>query len=200
MPIIGDLSQIPVSDIIQFLNETRKSGTIRVGCFKGECNLVLSKGDIVGANYLNGMVRIGQILVHSGAITKAELSWALAIQRQDPQNRKPLVLTLLENSMVSKEAACHGLKMLVEMTLVEVLSWDSGHYEFEESPVSNLGSWYYNLTNYQEVSLNARAVLLDSLRIFDEKRRDGTMDDILSIVGMDNSQQMLIEARKFQTA
>jgi hypothetical protein len=198
MSLIGDLSQFLISDIIQFLHETRKSGAIRIGCFKGECILVLSKGDIVGANYLNGMVRIGQILVHIGAITKAELSWALAIQQQDPQNRKPLVLTLLENSMVNKEAACKGLKILVEMTLVEVLSWDSGHYEFEESPVSNIGSWYYNLTNYQEVSLNSRAVLLDSLRIFDEKRRDGTIGNMLSIIGMENSQPMIIEACKLQ--
>lgn len=198
MPIIGDLSQIPISDIIQFLHETRRSGAIRIGCFKGECHLVLSKGDIVSANYLNGLVRIGQILVHSGAITKAELSWALAIQQQDPQNRKPLVLTLLENSMVDKDAACKGLKMLIEMTLVEVLSWSSGHYEFEESAALNLGRWFYSLTDYQEVSLNARAVLLESLRIFDEKRRDGTMDDILGIAGMDNSQLLLVEARKFQ--
>jgi Domain of unknown function (DUF4388) len=198
MPIIGDLSQIPISDMIQFLHETGRSGTIRIGCSKGECNLVFSKGDIISANYLNGLVRIGQILVHIGALTKAELSWALTIQRQDPQYRKPLVLTLLENSMVSKEEACRGLKMLIEMTMVEVLSWDAGHYEFDESPVSNLGTWYYNLTNYQEVSLNARAVLLDSLRIFDEKRRDGTMDDILSIVGMNDSQSLLMEARKFR--
>jgi hypothetical protein len=198
MSLIGDLSQFSISDIIQFLHETRKSGTIRIGCFKGECTLVLSKGDIVGANYLNGMVRIGQVLMHIGAITKEELSWALAIQQQDPQNRKPLVLTLLENSMVDKGAACKGLKILVEMTLVEVFSWDSGHYEFEECLVSNIGSWYYNLTDYQEVSLNARAVLLDSLRIFDEKRRDGTMGNILSIIGMDNSQPIIMEACKFQ--
>lgn len=198
MPLIGDLSQFSISDIIQFLNESRKSGKVRIGCFKGECNLVFSKGDIVGANYLNDMVRIGQILVHIGAITKSELSWALTIQQQDPQNRKPLVLTLLENSMLDKDAACKGLKMLVEMTLVEVLSWDSGHYEFTEGPISNPGSWYYNLTNHQEVSLNARAALLESLRIFDEKRRDGTIGDMLSIVGMGNSPPMIVEADKFK--
>ncbi|GFE61977.1 DUF4388 domain-containing protein [Geobacter sp. AOG2] len=198
MSLIGDLSQFPISDIIQFVHETRKSGTIRIGCFKGECNLVFSKGDIVSANYLNGMVRIGQILVHIGAITKAELAWALAIQEQDPPNRKPLVLTLLENSMVAKEAACEGLKMLIEMTLVEILSWDFGHYEFEECNVLNLGSWFYNLTDHQEVSLNARAALLESLRIFDEKRRDGTMDNILGIAGLDGSLPLLVEPRRFQ--
>jgi len=188
MPLIGDLSQFSISDIIQFLHETRKSGTIRIGCFKGESTLVFSKGDIVGANYLNGTVRIGQILVHIGALTDAELAWALAIQQQDPRNRKPLVLTLLEHSMVDKNAACAGLKILVEATLVEVLSWDSGHYEFEESQVSNIGNWHYDLTNYQEVSLNARAVLLDSLRIFDEKRRGGAMENILSMFGLDDAQ------------
>jgi len=188
MALIGDLSQFTISDIIQFLNETRKSGRVRISCFKGECTLLLSQGDIVGANYLNDMVRIGHILVHICAITKSELSWALAIQQQDPQNRKPLMLTLLENSMIDRDTACKALKMLVEMTLVEVLSWDSGHYEYEENPISNMGSWYYDLANFQEISLNARAVLMDSLRIFDEMRRDGTIGNILSIVGMDQAQ------------
>jgi len=200
MPLIGDLRQFPISDIIQFLHETRKSGMVRVGSYKGECTLVFSKGDIVSANYLNGTVRIGRILVHTGAITKAELSWALAIQEQDPRNRKPLVLTLLENSMVEKDTAYEGLKMLIEMTLVEILSWSSGSYEFTECDILNLGSWSYNLTVHQEVSLNARAALLESLRIFDEKRRDGTMDDILGIAGLDNPLQMLVEDRRFQVA
>jgi len=200
MPLIGDLRQFPISDIIQFLHETRKSGMMRVGCFKGDCNLVFSKGDIVSANYLNGTVRIGQILVHSGAITTAELSWALAIQEQDARNRKPLVLTLLEHSMVEKNAACAGLKALIEMTLVEILSWSSGRYEFTECDALDLGNWSYSLTAHQEVSLNARAALLESLRIFDEKRRDGTMGDILGIAGLDDPLQMLVEARRFRVA
>ncbi len=52
MPLIGDLSQFSISDIIQFLNETRKSGTVRIGCYKGECTLVLMEA----AFGLGGMV------------------------------------------------------------------------------------------------------------------------------------------------
>src|ERR1039457_3918965 len=131
MAITGDIRVFPISDMIQFLNDSHRSGTLRVGCSKGECNLVFWNGEIVSANYLNSLVRIGQVLVRFGAITYSELSWALAIQEQDFRNRKPLVLTLLENHMVEKEAAYHGLKMLIEMTLVEILAWNKGHFTFE---------------------------------------------------------------------
>jgi len=198
MPITGDLKVFSVSDIIQFLCDSRRSGTLRIGGAKGGCTLVFATGEIVSANYLDGLVRIGQVLVRIGAITKAELAWALAIQEQDPANRKPLVLTLLENHMVEKEAAYNGLKMLIEMTLVEVLSWGSGYFKFEESVVDNPGGWHYYLTMHQEVSLNAAAALLESLRIFDEKRRDGTMDDVLGIVGLDSSHSLVIDTKSFR--
>lgn len=126
--------------MIRLLHVNRKSGTFWVGGRKGECKFVFAQGEIVSANYLNSIVRIGQVLMRNGVLTTAELSWALTIQEQDPQNRKPLVLTFLENHMVEKDAAYHGLKMLVEMTLVEVLSWDSGYFKFEESIVANPGA------------------------------------------------------------
>src|ERR1039457_411014 len=198
MAITGDISEFSISDMIQLLSDTHRSGTFRIGSSKGECSLVFSDGNIVSADYVNGLVLIGQVLVRFGSITKSELSWALAIQDHDPKNRKPLVLTLLENQMVAKKAAYNGLKMLIEMTLVEIISWNKGHFIFEEYDVNNPGGWHYYLAMFQDISLNAKAVLLESLRIFDEKQRDGTMNDVLSIVGLDRTHSLLIEANKFR--
>ena len=198
MPITGDLSHFALGDMIRVLRDHRKSGTLWVGGHKGKCKFVFAKGEIVGANYLNSIVRVGQVLLRNGALSTAELSWALSIQEQDPQNRKPLVLTFLENHMVERGAAHHGLKMLIEMTLVEVLSWDSGYFKFEEGVVANPGGWHYKLTVHQEASLNAQAALLQSLRIFDEKRRDDAMEDILGIVGQGDAHLQLVEIRDFQ--
>jgi len=200
MAIIGDICEFSISDMIQMIHNTRKSGNYRISSTKGECNLVFSKGEIVSANYLNDLVRIGQVLVRLGAITKAELSWALTIQEQDLTHRKPLVLTLLENRMLDKESAYTGLKMLIEMTLVEILSWDAGEFFFEECTTDKLDGWQMYLDIHQEVSLNAQAVLLESLRIFDEKRRDGTMGNILSIVGLDSNHSLLLDTSRFKEA
>jgi hypothetical protein len=194
MAITGDISEFSISDMIGFLNDTHRSGTFRTVCIKGECNLVFSNGEIVSANFIDGLVRIGQVLVSIGAITKSELSWALTIQEQDSNIRKPLVLTLLEHNIVEKNAAYNGMKLLIVMTLVEILSWNNGCFIFEEFDVKNPVGWHDYLSLYQEISVNAKEVLLESLLIIDEKRRDGTMNDVLSIVGLSSTHPLLIEA------
>jgi hypothetical protein len=88
--------------------------------------------------------------------------------------------------------------MLIEMTLVEILAWNKGHFTFEEYDVDNQGGWHYYLAMNQDISLNAKAVLLESLRIFDEKQRDGTMNDVLSITGLDSTHSLLFETGKFR--
>lgn len=53
---------------------------------------------------------------------------------------------------------------------------------------------------HQEDSLNAQAALLQSMRIFDEKRRDDALEDVLGIVGLRGAQLQLVDIRNFQWA
>ena len=146
MAFTGNIKDFPVSDIIQFLYDFRKTGTFRINSVKGECQLVFCEGSIVSANYLNSLVLIGQVLVHSGAITQTELTWALQIQELDPENRQPLVLTLLQNQMVKKNDAEKGLESLILMTIVEVLTLEAGFFMFEECTVDNPSGYHFYLT------------------------------------------------------
>jgi len=187
MSLSGNLAQFPIIDIIQLLNGTKKSGVLRLSSAKGESQLVFHEGDLVGANYLNNRVRIGQVLVSSGAITEEQLAQALEIQNNAGDDRKPLVITLLEHDMVDEAAAYSGLESLIEMTVVEVLTWEEGHFSLEISKSDQTNGYHFSRTKFpQRILLNAQGILMDSLRIFDEKVRDGSMDKILSIAGVGN--------------
>ena len=122
MSLHGDLEHFPIIDIIQLLNGARKSGLLHLTSEKGESQLVFHEGDLVSANFLNNRVRIGQVLVSSGAITEEQLARALEIQNNAGDDRKPLVITLLEHGMVDETAAYNGIESLIEMTVVEVSS------------------------------------------------------------------------------
>jgi len=185
--ITGDLKQFPIVDIIQLLNSTRNSGVLRVSGKKGESQLVFHNGDLVGANFLNDRVRIGQVLVSAGAITDGQLTQAMEIQKQAGAGRKPLVLTLLENSMIDEAAACSGIESLIVMTIVDILTWENGCFTLEMSTSEAEGGYQFPLTRFQQqILLNAQGILMESLRIYDEKVRTGTMDEILSIAGVDH--------------
>jgi len=187
MSLNGDLEHFPIIDIIQLLNGARKSGILRLSSVKGESQLVFHEGDLVSANFLNNRVRIGQVLVGAGAITEEQLSRALDIQSNAGDDRKPLVITLLEHNMVDEISAYNGIESLIEMTVVEVLTWKEGQFSLDIARSDHAGGYHFSRTKFpQRILLNAQGILMESLRIFDEKVRDGSMDEILSIAGVNN--------------
>lgn len=187
MSLNGALEHFPIIDVIQLLHGARKSGILRLICEKGESQLVFHEGDLVSANFLNSLVRVGQVLVSSGAINEETLAKALEIQKNAGENRKPLVITLLEHEMVDETAAYNGIESLIEMTVVEVLTWKDGHFSLEIGHSEQSGGYHFPRTAFpQRILLNAQGILMESLRIFDEKVRDGSMDEILSIAGIAN--------------
>jgi hypothetical protein len=187
MSLNGDLEYFPIIDIIQLLHGTRKSGVLRLSSEKGESQLVFHSGDLVSANYLNNRVRIGQVLVSAGAITEEQLVQVLEIQNNAGDERKPLVITLLEHNMVDETVAYNGIEALIEMTIVEVLTWKEGQFSLDVAKSDNADGYHFSRIKFpQRILLNAQGILMESLRIFDEKMRDGTMDEILSIAGVTN--------------
>jgi hypothetical protein len=187
MSLKGNLEHFPIIDVIQLLHGSRKSGVLRLSSEKGESQLVFHDGDLVSANFLNSRVRVGQVLVSAGAITEDQLAQALAIQENAGDDRKPLVITLLEQNMVDETAAYNGIEALIEMTVVEVLTWKEGHFTLDIASNSHAGGYHFSRTKFpQRILLNAQGILMESLRIFDEKVRDGSLDEILSIAGINN--------------
>jgi hypothetical protein len=173
MVFTGELEQLHIVDIIQLLNTTRKSGTFSVRGEKGESRIIFSNGYIVGANHLNNKVRIGTVLVKMKAITVEDLTQALDVQKKAGKGRKPLINTLIELGKLGREDAARGLKKLIEITLVELIAWKSGTFTLDSDVVSVSPECSYPLSAMeQEISLDAQMLLMDTLRIYDERERD----------------------------
>lgn len=176
MSLHGNLEQFPLVDVIQLLHITNKSGVLHLKSSKGESQLVFHDGFLVGANHRDNSVRIGKVLVDMNAITLETLNQALAEQKAAGKDRKPLIAVLIERGGIDKETAYKGLETLIEMTIVEVLTWGTGTFSFDVSHTGVSDEYrYFPETIQQEVLLNAQGVLLESLRMYDEKMREGTL-------------------------
>jgi hypothetical protein len=69
--------------------------------------------------------------------------------------------------------------MLIEMTIVEVLTWTTGSFSLDVSKIEACDEYrYFPEKLHQEILLNAQGILMDALRIYDEKMRDGTLSEI----------------------
>lgn len=173
MAFTGDLELLNIVDIIQLLNTTRKSGTLSVKGLRGESRIIFSNGSIVGASHLNNRVRIGIVLVKMNAISPKDLEQALEVQKKAGKDRKPLIATLMEQGKLKRDEAARGLKKLIEMTLIEVIGWTEGTFTLDTEAIAVSPESSYPISKMeQEIGLDAQMVLMDVLRILDERERD----------------------------
>lgn len=180
MAFTGDLEHLPIVDVIQLLNTTRKSGALTVRSDKGESKLIFSEGHIVSANHLNSSVCIGRVLRKMGVVSSEDLDLALEVQENAGDSRKPLIGTLIEMGKVKQEDAHNGLKKLVQLVVVELVGWIVGTFTLETEAISASDQCSYEPKNMQQdIFLDAQMVLMDALRIFDEKQRDGTSKELI---------------------
>jgi hypothetical protein len=178
MSFTGDLEHLPIVDVIQLLHATRKSGILRIGCRKGESQLVFKDGYIVSANHLNNSVRIGKILIDLGLITPEILDQTLKEQKDAGSERKPLIISLIERGSVNERDAYKGLEQLIEMTVVEILTWKGGTFTLDVMPQSVADEYrYFPEKMGREINVDTQGILMNALRIFDEKMRDGQLQE-----------------------
>ena len=173
MAFTGDLEHLHIVDIIQLLHTTRKSGTFSVKGSRGESRIIFSDGYIVGASHLNNRIRIGTVLVRMNALTQQDLEKALEVQKKFGKNRKPLLATLMELGKITHEEASKALRKLIEITIVELIGWTKGTFTLDAEDITVTPECSYPIGKMEQAtSLDAQMVLMDALRIFDERERD----------------------------
>lgn len=167
MSFTGNLEDLAIVDVIQLLHTTRKSGTLCVKGKKGEGQLVFQDGLIISAKHPDSSLRTGDYLVAMNFISQEVLEEALASQKD---GGKPLIATLIEQGKIKQEEAYKGLETLVDMTVVEMVRWTKGNFTLDVDTVTVDDEFSYFPDN---LVLDTQMVLMDALRIFDEKTRDG---------------------------
>ncbi|WP_239026883.1 DUF4388 domain-containing protein [Geomonas oryzisoli] len=159
-------------DVIQLLHQTGKTGTLTLKGVKGDSQLVFRDGFIVSANHVNNSIRIGQVMLDMGLLSREALETALREQRDAGENRKPIIQMLIEGNVVPTQAAYQGLEALIEMTIVDVLTWSRGTFCLEVDKIVVSDEYRYFP---EQINMNTQSILMDALRIYDERKRDGTL-------------------------
>ena len=169
MPLTGELEHLPIVDVIQLIHSTKKSGTLNVYSHNGEGQLAFNNGYIISASHSNKKLRVGSILLEKNIISQTCLDKALGIQELSGDDRKPLITTLINNCGLSKESAYQALEDLIGMTIVEMICWSKGVFTLDVDEINISDDYRYLPDQLQSISLDTQMVLMDALRIFDEK-------------------------------
>ena len=160
MSIHGTLKTMSVSDLLQFLEVGRKTGTLKIARGAIVKKIYLEGGAIVGSKSNDPKELLGQVLLHYGKIEEDQLHSSLEIQRQMGGK---LGLILAERGFVTANDVMEALRTRTLEIIYDLFIWEEAEFEFFDSePVP---------ADLIRVKVEATAVIMDGIYRLDEWSR-----------------------------
>jgi hypothetical protein len=160
MAIEGPLRELALSDVLQLLGLSRKTGELHVRR-EGEqhdVSVYLADGAVVGVRSSGRTRRLGELLLLAGKVTERQIAEALAEQSSQPI--VPLGAILVESHGLSPDDISRQLRFQVEELVFDLARWADGYFRFEERPALSRGDI--------SIRLSTDSLLMEAARRMDE--------------------------------
>ena len=157
MALYGDFRSFPVTDLLQWVESSRKTGVIEIEQRHIKKAIVCREGRIVACTSDDPSTRLGQSLLAQGKITEAQLQDALSIHEA---SGKILGEVLVESGMVTLEIVVEHVAAKAEEAIYGLFDQEDAFFQFDENgeePVYLVA-----------VDLNVQDILLKGLKRYDE--------------------------------
>lgn len=158
MAIKGSLREASLPDVIQLLFMGRRTGCLAVADRQRHGSIWFQDGAIVNAAIVNRRDRLGDMLLASGMVTRAQLDQALGLQVQAPGRRLGELLVTL--GIITREVQRRFVRLQIEEAVYSLFGWDSGTFSFEAG-VRPEGDGPFD-------PINPESLLLEGARRIDE--------------------------------
>jgi hypothetical protein len=158
MIMTGDLGEVAPSELLNFLQQGRRTGVLLSRADEVERALVMIDGDVARACSSSPAERLGEILAHTGLTDHQRVEEALAQQKGGAQKR--IGQLLVDKGALAPDALFRGLRAQCVEIFLGFLVARSGAFAFlrglDESKLP------------VRLELETQALLLDGLRRLDE--------------------------------
>lgn len=162
----GKFRDLSLVDILQVVQMTQKSGVLDIFDGPRHASIIFRDGSIVDARPV-GTGRLTDDLEAKGLIPPGAKDAAAA---PGPAGER-VGERLVRLGLITKEALHAALVQRVESTVYETLSWVNGQFDFEIVEEGTTGPALLALADVLPgVNFNTQQVLMDALRVFDERR------------------------------
>ncbi len=171
MSLSGNLEDVSVADALQFIHLGGRSGTLTLNNGEVTAEIGFHQGRIVNA-WGPGSKRLGELLLETGAIDAAALEKALALQAEESP-RRSLGQILVAIEAVSAEEMYRTVEQQIVGTVYDLVTWSRGTFQFaldDLKPIDDIAVVPGDVIRH--LNLDTQMVLLDALRLFDERNRD----------------------------
>ncbi len=170
MSISGNLEDVSVAEVLQFVHIGRRTGTLVLAGAEGRGEVGFHRGRIISASSPDSQ-KLGTLLLAKGLLERAQLDEALRLQ-ETQRPRRSLGQILVESGLVDTPDLRKTVAAQIEETVYQLVTWKQGSFEFaldELRPVDDIGVYPGDIL--PDIHLNTQMLVLEALRIFDEKNR-----------------------------
>jgi hypothetical protein len=172
MSLVGNLSDVAVVDLMQFVHLGARTGTLVLERDHERAHISFQRGRIVSA-YGPTSPGVCELLVLKGDLTQTELDAVLA-EHAATQPTVPLGQLLVAKGAVTADALRDAITHKVERTVFDLIGWTFGSFRFDLDEVR--GDQEIALAPgdvIPQLDINTEMVLIEALRLFDERNRVG---------------------------
>ncbi len=170
MSISGNLEDVSVAEVLQFVHIGRRTGTLVITGGDGRGEVGFHRGRIISA-WSPSSKKLGDLLLARGLLARPQLDEALRLQGTRLP-RQSLGQILVEGGLVKSADLRKAVAEQIEETVYRLVTWRQGRFEFaidELRPVDDIGVYPGDIL--PDINLNTQMLVLEALRIFDEKNR-----------------------------
>lgn len=160
MGIAGNLKTMELAELLQWLSQGLKTGTLVVDNGQVEKKVFFSKGKVISSAASDPREHLGHFLVSHGYITEAQL--AEAVRRQESQ-KTMLGKVLVDMGLIGEEDLDQMLRLKAEEGIYSLFDWPEGEFRFHDDEMPP-----YPMV---PISLDVTGLVLEAMRRQDEWSR-----------------------------
>ena len=127
MAIQGTLKTMSLTDLLQFLAASRKSGTLKFDRGNVSKQVYFENGLIVGSKSNDPREYLGQLLLHYGKVDEGQLQTAREVQRVSGAK---LGEVLVQQGYLAEQEVLDILKTRTLDAIYDLFVWNEGEFEF----------------------------------------------------------------------
>ncbi len=161
MGIVGNLRTMQLEELLQWLSQSRKTGTLEIKTDKVEKKVFFNEGQIVSTASTRPEEYLGHFLVSHGLISESALAKAMELQEATGM----LLGKILVTKEIIKEADLHQmLKLKSEESIYDIFAWPEGDFRFLDDVLPPANAMV-------PMVLDITAILMEGVQRVDEFRR-----------------------------
>lgn len=161
--LAGELSSVPLAEILQVLAMQRQTGVLRVTGTRAMLSLSMRQGliDLVQSRGAADEFRLGRYFIEHGLLTKEELEDML--KSREPGEKKLMGDVLVDSGRVTADQLREALKQQSSELIYDMLRWPYGRFTFSHEA-------FRPEAENAKLGLAVSALVLEGFRRVDEWR------------------------------